>query len=385
MSELDIEEIIVKFMYNSASASELDTLGNWLKDKENEEKFKDFVEINYAICHKMTQFNTDRIKQNLLRKIKKDKSILSRIKDIRGLKYAAVAILFLGIGYLFQDTIFLNATEELLVPGQDEVTLYLEDGSIEAISKDGNAWVYNANGDKVGKQKGNQLEYASMGAKKELVYHKLIVPYGKRFELLLSDGTKAYLNSGSSLKYPVSFLAAKDRNVFLTGEAFFDVAKDADRPFIVNTDEVNIRVLGTRFNVSSYPEDNSMNTVLVEGSVGLFMKGEQFNGKKSSVLEPGFKASWNKAVNLMEFEEVDTDEYVAWMNGKIVFNHMAFRDILKKLERHYNVSIINTNKAVDEEVFTASFDTETIEQVLQSFSRNYHINFYIENNQVIIN
>ncbi|MEA1785736.1 FecR domain-containing protein [Arenibacter sp. GZD96] len=385
MSEVDIKTIIVKFMYNSADASELELLQLWLSKWENEQKLNEFVEVNYAISHTMTEFNTDKIKQNLVKKIKQDKRILNRLKKMKHLKYAAVVITFLGIGYFFQDRIFIPEGEEELIPKQDEITLYLEDGGVQFISKDDTRTIRNSKGENVGTQNGNLLHYDTMHGSKEVVYHKLNVPYGKQFEITLGDGTKVHLNAGSSLKYPVHFLEKGSRNVFLTGEAFFDVVQDAHRPFIVHTDEVNIRVLGTRFNVSSYPEDNQMNTVLVEGAVGLFMKGEQFTQQKSTVLEPGFKASWNKSSNKMALEEVDTEEHVAWISGKMVFNHMVFSDILKKLERHYNVKIINTNKAVDEEVFTASFDTETIEQVLHAFSRNFAIKFHVQNNQVIIN
>ncbi len=385
MSKLNINNIIVKFMYNSANVTELQLLELWLSKLENQQKLNEFVEVNYAICHIMTEFNTDKIKRNLFEKIKKDKSILNRLKKIKHLKYAAVAILFLGIGYIFQDRIFIPVGEDELIPKQDEVTLYLEDGGMEIISKNGKTSVFDAKGNKVGEQKGSQLQYANKGTQKEVVYHKLNVPYGKRFEVLLADGTRVYLNSGSSLKYPVAFLEKGDRNVFLTGEAFFEVAKDTEHPFIINADEVNIRVLGTKFNVSSYADDKNINTVLVEGAVALFMKGEDYDMEKSAILTPGQMATWRKEVNKMEFEEVDTDMHLAWMNGKIIFNHMAFKDILKKLERHYNVTIINTNKILDDEVFTASFDTETIEQVLNTFSRNFAINFHIQNNQIIIN
>ncbi len=212
-----------------------------------------------------------------------------------------------------------------------------------------------------------------------------MVPYGKKFELMLADGTKAYLNSGSSIKYPTHFLGKGDREVFLTGEAFFEVAKDKERPFVIYADAIGIEVLGTKFNVSSYPEDHTINTVLVEGSVSVFVKEEgKSNEKRTANLEPGHMATWNRDLNDISFEEVDVDMYVAWIGGKITFNHLAFKDIVKKLERHYNVSIQNTNKVLDEEVFTASFDKETLEEVLNTFSRNFAIQFNIENNQVVI-
>ncbi len=237
----------------------------------------------------------------------------------------------------------------------------------------------------MGEQNADQLKYFGKNTEKKQMYHKLMVPYGKKFELMLADGTKAYLNSGSSIKYPTHFLGKGDREVFLTGEAFFEVAKDKERPFVIYADAIGIEVLGTKFNVSSYPEDHTINTVLVEGSVSVFVKEEgKSNEKRTANLEPGHMATWNRDLNDISFEEVDVDMYVAWIGGKITFNHLAFKDIVKKLERHYNVSIQNTNKVLDEEVFTASFDKETLEEVLNTFSRNFAIQFNIENNQVVI-
>jgi hypothetical protein len=384
MSFQDIEKIITKYVTKAASEEELYTLTKWLENPENKKEFRDFIEINYAIAHHMTQFNTDRIKNNLLQKIKKDKRILNRFKINRGLKYAAAAVFFLGLGYFFQHAVFEKPAQELLVPGEDDITLYLEDGGVQIISKNGAAAVHDSKGKKVGEQQADQLKYFSKAAHKKVVYHKLMVPYGKKFELLLSDGTTAYLNSGSSIKYPTGFLEKGKREVFLTGEAYFEVAKDAERPFIIYANDIGIEVLGTKFNVSSYPEDNAIHTVLVEGAVSVFATEEQADKKKSTVLTPGYMATWDRELHSLSSEEVDVDTHVAWMGGKIVFNHLPFKDIVKKLERHYNVSIQNTNKVLDEEVFTASFDKETIEEVLQAFSRNFAIHFNIVNNQIII-
>lgn len=173
--------------------------------------------------------------------------------------------------------------------------------------------------------------------------------------------------------------------MFLTGEAYFDVAEDKSTPFIVNTNELNIRVYGTKFVISSYVEDVNMNTVLLEGSVGLFKKGEDFNVENGSLLTPGHKATWNKMEKDIVMEEVDTSLYTDWMNGKIIFNHTPFKNILKKLERHYNISITNYNKELDEEFFTASFDSETIEEVFSAFNKSYEMNYKINEEEILIN
>ncbi|HCO81937.1 MAG TPA: iron dicitrate transport regulator FecR, partial [Arenibacter sp.] len=218
-----------------------------------------------------------------------------------------------------------------------------------------------------------------------ITYNTLTVPYGKRFDLLLSDGTQITLNSGTSLKYPVQFLKTKNRQVFLDGEAFFNVAKDSVNPFIVNTNGLNVRVLGTKFNLSSYPEDQYVNTTLLEGSVSVYNKQDTFDSSNASLLEPGFKAEWNKYNKQISVEEADIAMHTDWLNGKIILRHVPFKNIVKKLERHYNVDIVNNNPELDEEMFTASFDVESIDQVFKTFNVTYEMEYKINDRQIIIN
>src|SRR5690606_28947840 len=143
------------------------------------------------------------------------------------------------------------------------------------------------------------------------------------------------LNAGTSLKYPVKFIKGKNREVYLTGEAFFEVAKDAAHTFIVNANGLNIRVLGTKFNVSAYPEDNTTNTVLVEGSVGLY-QGGAYDSEKATFLTPEHLASLDKTNKDITIENAETSLYTAWINGNIILRHVVFKNIIEKLERQYN-------------------------------------------------
>ena len=374
------ENLIVKYMSKSATEMDLDILLKWIKNPANMQLFKDYVQIHYAINFSLNDPDTRKLKEALLREIRKDKSIY---KLQSYFKYAAAIVLFLGLAYSYQQGFFKGHNQ--LVIENEYVTLELENGKVEVIIENEQKEITDNKGNEVGHVKGNQINYKSKKEIEKLVYNELTIPYGKRFDLILSDGTKVKLNSGSSIKYPQQFINGKDRKVFLKGEAFFEVAKDMAHPFIVNTDELNIRVLGTKFNVSSYLEDEDVNTVLVEGSVSLYEKGEKFNSQKSSLLDPGHKAEWNKIQALLSIEKVDTSIYTGWMEGKIVFDHLPFENILKKLERHYNVSIICNDVKLNKEKFTATFDIETIEQILNSFNKNYKLNFVIENNQIIIN
>ena len=200
----------------------------------------------------------------------------------------------------------------------------------------------------------------------------------------LSDGTTVHLNSGTTLKYPVKFIAGENRQVFLDGEAFFDVAKDKKHPFIVNADNLNVRVLGTHFNVSNYPEDAVTDVVLVEGSVGMYNVKEEFDANKNTVLKPGYKGSFNKQNNVIFTKPVITDIYTSWINGGLTFRNMTFKNIITKLERRYNVTIVNKNEKLANEKFNASFSDESIEKVMSYFNDIHGINYTIKNNQILI-
>lgn len=300
------------------------------------------------------------------------------------LKSAAVLAILVGLGYIFRDTI-VDSAKKPIIPG-DAIILQLENGNIEVISEGGATKVVDTEGNVLGSQQGSQLIYKNNGTStEELIYNTLKVPYGKRFDLMLSDGTQVTLNSGTSLKYPVQFLKTKNRQVFLDGEAFFNVAKDSAHAFIVNTNQLNVRVLGTKFNLSSYPEDEFVNTTLLEGSVAVYNKQDTFDSSNASLLEPGYKAEWNKYNRQILVEEADIDMHTDWLNGKIILRHVPFKNIVKKLERHYNVEIVNNNPKLDEELFTASFDVETIDQVFKTFNLTYQMDYRINDRQIIIN
>ena len=393
-----ILKLISAYLSKDINEQEFNELKQWLNDDiQNKQLFIDHLRF-YKISRQIKfaeNLSKDKAWNHIISKIKKplqqDIAISEKptvkikyLKPISSIiKYAAMAILFLGIGYVYQQKYFANEPE--LIITDENITLQLENGNIEIINDDGSSQVVDAQGNVVGTQNGTQLVYSNEVEKEALVYNTLTVPYGKRFEVQLSDGTHVNLNAGTSLKYPVKFIKGEDRRVFLDGEAYFNVAKDANHPFVVNADMVNVRVLGTQFNISSYPEDENINTVLVEGSVSVYKKEEAYHINTATNLKPGFKATWQKKENQITVEEADTEMYTAWIDGRVIFRRVTFENIIKKLERHYNVVIINNNQSLNNVEFGASFDIETIEQVFETLNANYDIDYTIENNQIIIN
>ncbi|WP_339714700.1 FecR domain-containing protein [uncultured Kriegella sp.] len=383
---------ILKYLDHSASPTEIKEVETWINTSpKNSKEFNRLKATYIAATFDDTAKTTNvedgylRYKKNIGQKSQSNKTTLWTAP----LKYAATIIIIIGISYLFYDAPFYDDATAI-VPvkkrpqNEDAITLKLENGNIQVIKEDGSSQVVDSEGNEIGTQQGNSLQYNNRIIPDKLTYNTLTVPYGKRFDIILSDSSHVVLNSGTSLKYPVKFIKGKNREVYLTGEAFFDVAKNTEQPFIVNTNELNIRVFGTKFNVSAYPEDNATNTVLVEGSVGLYQE-ESYDSAKTTFLTPGHLASLNKKNKGISVESAETAIYTAWMTGGIIFRHVPFKNIIKKLERHYDVSIINGNGELNEELFTASFDNQPLERVLKTFKDNYGIDYTIHNDTVTIN
>jgi len=383
-----LAKLIYKSISKTISKEEKQDLDLWLIEKDNREVYKKIIHKD-TVLHKISIYEEvdkelafERVQQRII--VLQDRN--KKIRRIHILKYAAIFIGVLGMAYFYQNTnIFEKQNVPVLKIDEEIITLTLANGVVKKINENGNEQIVNSKGKVVVVQNGGRLNYTSNEETEELIYNELYVPYGKRFQLSLSDGTHVHLNSGSSLRYPVRFLKGKSREVELTGEGYFDVAKDATRPFIVNANEINIRVLGTQFNVSSYANEQEINTVLVEGSVGLYRKNEQYLEEQASFLEPGQIGTLNKVAGALDINTVDTSIHTSWIEGKLVFRNTPFEIIRKRLERHYNVIIINNNKDLDKNTYKAIFDIESIEQVLETLNRNYAIEYLIVNNQIIIN
>ena len=276
MINKNIQKLIIKYLNKQATYTERNELDLWLENLDNYKVFKAYVKTNYLINLNMDKFDADESKELLLNLISKEKKVYKLRKYTRAMKYAAVAIIFLGIGYFYQLGLFSNSIE--ITSPTENITLELENGNIEIINEDGSSKIVDGQGNILGSQNGTQLVYNDNNHLETLVYNTLKVPYGKRSKVYLSDGTVVNLNAGTSLKFPVKFIEGKDREVFIEGgEAYFDVTKDVKHPFIVNTKGIGIRVLGTQFNISSYPEDKDISTVLVEGSVSIYDNNESYN------------------------------------------------------------------------------------------------------------
>ena len=376
------DRLIVKFITNQASKEEIETLTEWLKEEKNQIVFKDFVKTNYAIDTAMYTFDSTEVKKQLTERIQKENNVFQKRRFSSYYKYAAILILILGGFYFYQNSNLFHAKENVIVPREDDIVLQSGNESAETINISETRDVTDKDGKVIGKQEKNRLVYFNTNSNQKMIYNTLKIPYGKKFEVQLSDGTIVYLNAGTSLRYPVQFAKNQSRQVYLTGEAFFEVSKDKAHPFTVNAQEVSVEVLGTKFNVNSYIEDASTNIVLVEGKVSLYK--DKKTAENQVYLTPGLKGSNIRGQQKIITESVNTDYYTAWVTGSLVFKNASFDAIIKTLERRYNVTVINKNKILGKEIFNARFDNEPIEVVLKYFSDSYAIDYKINEDQITI-
>jgi len=241
---------------------------------------------------------------------------------------------------LFNDTApndtevsFYNLSQQ--IENLEESSLIMADGKIvsltSSVEKDS---INEVDGTQITKFE-TEIRYASTKPvkQKEIQYNTLITPKSKVFNITLSDGTKVWLNASSAIRYPVQFTSVT-RKIHLCGEAYFEVAKEIGRPFIVTTDRMDIEVTGTSFNVMAYPNDNFVEATLIEGEVTIK------TAKRDLTLTPGVQAKLNKTLNDLTAETVNIDLYTSWKEGLYIFEYENIKNVMTKISRWYDFEII---------------------------------------------
>ncbi len=214
------------------------------------------------------------------------------------------------------------------------------------------------------------------------VYYTSIAPKGSVSQMLLPDNTMVYLNSGSEIKYSIDGKNG-NREVFLKGEAWFQVTKNKQKPFIVHTPFYNINILGTEFNVKAYPEDNEITTTLEKGSVQI-TSTEHFKIQSNQVLKPGEQLIYNKVNRSIEIKAVKTKFYTSWKESKLIFIDMELKDLLVLLERKYGVDIEVEDDSILELHYDGTLKNETIIEVMEILKHSLPIDYKIEDQKLNI-
>jgi ferric-dicitrate binding protein FerR (iron transport regulator) len=203
-----------------------------------------------------------------------------------------------------------------------------------------------------------------------ITYNEVTAPFGTRTAIKLADGSQVWLNSGSSLRYPDKFLK-KQRTVFLSGEAFFEVQSDKSHPFVVQTSSIAIKATGTKFNVSSYKNEASVQVALVEGKVSVME-----NKTELAILKPSQHLNFDTlSQSITVSDETNMDKYVAWKEGKFVFRNEPLSFVVKRIGQYYNVDIEIIGKELQDYRYRATFEEETIDEILKLLRMSSPINY----------
>lgn len=375
-------KIVVNFLNDQSNVDELEFLLEWIKDSENYELFTQYISIHHFSNWAMNKADQETIIKQINKKIKFQKK--EPHYSSRGIyslsKYAAIIMISFAIGYyLNQSHIELKSVEEVIpttvtLENSKGEQIIIEETPSEHIEIEDNIIVKN---------KFKTIVYEKNPQINEFKYNILNVPYGKRFNIELSDGSIVYLNSGTSIKFPVQFLEGKDREIEIEGEAFFDVVHDENNTFRVLSNGAIVEVYGTKFNFKNFPEDPFSEIILTHGSVGVKSSPDD---KELVRIKPSFKANLNKSSNNIEVTQVNTKLYTSWVDGRVVFRDENIENLIMKLERLYNVSITNDNKNLSNNFFNATIfvENETINDVLNYLKKVYNINYQVVNNKIII-
>jgi ferric-dicitrate binding protein FerR (iron transport regulator) len=216
----------------------------------------------------------------------------------------------------------------------------------------------------------------------QVVTHELSVPSGQQAQLTLGDGTKIWLNSKSKLTYPGTF-EGDLREVTLEGEGYFQVSHNAQKPFIVKTSDINIKVLGTSFNVTNYSDEDNITLSLETGSVSLTKKG---NDKEVAKLKPSDQIVYSRKSSNIEFYHGDAEIYKSWLKGQFKFRNLSFLEISRRLSRNFNVNFVFKSNEMKYIKYSGSFyNYEPLDQILKIMQTNSSFKYKIDKDKVFIN
>ena len=215
----------------------------------------------------------------------------------------------------------------------------------------------------------------------EIALNTIKVPAGQRVEVTLSDGTHIWLNARSEFSYPASF-NGNTREVRLKGEAFFDVAKDRNKKFIVNTGRCEVEVLGTQFNVEAYADDKTITATLVEGSIAMAYENKKSNWTEQEI-QPGQEIVYTAAQQQIKIDQADVEVITSWKDGKLIFRDTPFKEVLKMLSKRFDVDFVVKNPKCFEASFTGVLEKQRLGRILEYISVSSNIKFkYAESNNI---
>lgn len=390
---ITISELIEQELTGELSEEQKKELENWINSGSDNRLLYEKIKNKEEILKKIEQ--TEKIdKKRAWKRI--NSAILEDKKNIKIpifniLKYAAIIIIPLLIGIFIKFTFFNNNTEFTteniehfdIEPGTRKAVLILSDGTEVKLENNENNKIKTKTGVQINNEN-NILEYLRNDKENEdiaLIYNTLKIPKGGEYSIILADGSKVWLNADTELKYPVRFNDTI-RRVFIEGEAYFEVAHNTDKPFIVTTNKLDITVLGTSFNVMAYNNESQIQTTLVAGKVKITGFAEN---DTETVLKPGFQASLDVNTQKMVSKKVDTYIYTSWKTGKFIFKNEELSSIMRKLSRWYDIETIFKNEELKNYHFSGTLKKyDNISDILNMIELTTNVSFKISERSVVV-
>ena len=377
---LDIARLIAEELAGTIDERDRAVLTRWLD--EDERHWKEYTNILESLKTGnevwKDQERGRQIMESRWRTVKSH-TIRKTVRWITWSKYAAVILLFVSMGIFWfvneKKQEVENVTVAKIEHGSMKAQLVLANGRKVDLVPETNLQLEEEGGTRI-LTLDNMVKYSGMdslvGQSAEVKYNTLIVPRGGEFSLELADGTRVWLNTESKLRYPVAF-TGEERRVEMDGEVYFEVAKNREKPFVVTVNGVDIRVLGTSFNVSAYQED--VVTTLVTGKVQLKKGDEQV------VLLPNQQAIWSD--DKFKVKQVDARNYVLWKEGIFYFEDVDLETILDDMARWYNVNVFYVNPTLKKMKFSVEIKRyEDINEILRRIEQTKRVKFEIKDRTI---
>ena len=384
--EKEIHELLLAYLRDDISEEEMIRLQGWLDENERHRELLDELRDKEVLQQEIgayASFDTSRrwiqLKEEMDKTSRKRRSLLRVWKSVAAVFVAAVAG---GLLY-WQTTDSARPVEEQVLgaqirPGETQAVLITGKGQQLLLQGLKDTCLDITENETLKISKDGSLEYSLSALSRMPEWHTLQVPRGGEYKIVLDDGTEIWLNSASELKYPAHFVG-HERRVCLVGEAYFQVARNEAAPFIVETRDMDVKVLGTSFNVSAYEDEENSHATLVEGRVEV---DDKINGEKVT-LTPGKQALLQGKE--MVVREVNTKLYSMWRLDRFTFASEDMEGVIRKLSRWYNVNFFFSNSSMKQKCFTGSLPKYSdISQVLKMIEMTTDIKFQVKGNTIII-
>lgn len=384
-----IADLFFRRLQNGLSADERQELESWLDSQDPEsrrffEAMTDWEEIRKALyfMYSLDHPQSLAIVREKIRLEERSRLVPWR----RVLNYAAIVLLVAGLGGGLWVMLHPRKIELASVryhsdvsPGGNRAILELADGKRVVLDSASNGLLANQGNARVMKTDDGRLSYQATAGPAEVLYNTVSTPRGGQYEVTLPDGTRAWLNAASSLRFPTRFTGGQ-RLVTLSGEAYFEIAGNSNRPFMVQVEHAipeTVEVLGTRFDVQAYADEPSMTTTLLDGSIKVVQGGQQ------ALLAPGQQASIASDGALKTSSSVDTAEVIAWKKGLFQFRGASLNVIMRQVARWYNVDV-EYDGNVTQRYFGKIPRSVNLSNVLKILESTDGAHFKIEGNKVLV-